>query len=237
MFSTAQSRAMSEHERTEVLYENPLSSPEDVADWTLEGNAAITFPRGRMRMENVDDPDEVDEPHYVHWCPRRFPDGVVVSWKFWPLYEPGLCMLFFAARGRDGESALDPSLDERTGIYSQYFDGDIDTLHVSYFRRNEHGDPKHEVAFQTVNLRKSKGFHLVERGGDPIPSVRVADPPYRIEVLKTGPEVRFSVDGLEVLRWTDDGEHGSVLGGGHIGFRQMAPTIGEYADLTVTAVE
>jgi hypothetical protein len=149
---------MSEHERTEVLYENPLSSPEDVADWTLEGNAAITFPRGRMRIENVDDPDEVDEPHYVHWCPRRFPDGVAVSWKFWPLYEPGLCMLFFAARGRDGESALDPSLDERTGIYSQYFDGDIDTLHVSYFRRNEHGDPKHEVAFQTVNLRKSKGF-------------------------------------------------------------------------------
>lgn len=63
---------MPAYESTDLLYENPLASPEDIADWTLEGNAAITFPRCRMRMENTDDPDEVDEPHYVHWCPERF---------------------------------------------------------------------------------------------------------------------------------------------------------------------
>jgi len=231
---------MSTFEETELLYRNPLSSPEDIAEWTLEGNAAITFPRGRMRMENTDDPNGVDEPHYVHWCPERFPDEIKVGWDFWPLQEPGLCMIFFAATGIDGEHVLDPALQNRTGIYDQYVNGDINALHLSYFRRNHHGPDgaKDEIEFQTVNLRKSKGFHLVQRGGDPIPSVKDANPPYRIEVVKCGPEVAFHVDGTQVLRWVDDGEtYGPPLEDGSIGFRQMAPTMGEYADLTVHAVE
>jgi len=229
---------MASYGETDLLYANPLASADDVADWSLEGDAAVTFPRERMRLENVDDPEAVDEPHYVYWCPERFPDGIKVSWDFWPLREPGLCMLFFAATGRNGADVFDPELDERTGVYSQYYDGDIDTLHVSYFRRNHHGEPKHEIQFQTVNLRKSKGFDLVQRGGDPIPGVRDANGPYRIAVVKDGPRVAFSVDGLEVLEWVDDGEsHGPVYEGGAVGFRQMAPTIGEYADLTVHAVE
>lgn len=229
---------MSSYETTELLYENPLAASDDILEWTLEGNAAITFPKGRMRMENTDDPEEVDQPHYVHWCPERFPDNIRISWDFWPLQEPGLCMIFFAATGLDGEHVLDDSLEERTGIYGQYMDGDIDTLHASYFRRNHHGEPKAEIEFQTINLRKSKGFHLVQRGGDPIPSVKDANPPYQMEVVKYGPEVSISVDGLEVLQWVDDGEsYGPVLEGGSIGFRQMAPTMGEYANLTVHAVE
>jgi hypothetical protein len=225
---------MPDFERAELLYENPLESSADVEDWTLEGNAAITFPRDRMRMENVEDPAEVAQPHYVHWCAEEFPDEIEISWDFWPLSEPGLCMIFFAATGRNGEHVLDAGLDERTGIYNQYFDGDIDTFHASYFRRNHHGDPKHEIEFQTINLRKSKGFDLVARGGDPIPSVKDANPPYEMSVIKSGPHVSVSVDGLEVLHFVDDGEaYGPTLGGGSIGFRQMAPTMGEYANLTV----
>jgi len=226
------------YENVDLLYENSLESPGSIAEWTLEGNAATTFPRGRMRLENVDDPAHVDEPHYVLWCPERFPDDIRIGWDFRPLSEPGLCMVFFAATGLDGESVLDPALDERTGVYSQYMDGDIDTLHASYFRRNHHGDPKPEIAFQTINLRKSKGFHLAERGGDPIPGVKDAASPYRVKVVKSGADVVVSVDGLEVLHWVDDGEtYGSILEGGHVGFRQMAPMTGEYANLTVHAVE
>jgi integrase len=41
---------------------------------------------------------------------------------------------------------------------------------------------------------------------------------------------------LFALRWEDDGSiGGSALAGGKVGFRQMAPLIGEYANLTVTA--
>ena len=48
----------------------------------------------------------------------------------------------------------------------------------------------------------------------------------------------FSIDDLPVLQWVDDGEsYGPILGGGKIGFRQMAPLIAEYANLQVHVVE
>jgi len=43
-------------------------------------------------------------------------------------------------------------------------------------------------------------------------------------------EITFAVAGLVSFRWRD----AEPLPGGKIGFRQMAPLIGEYADLRVT---
>ena len=49
-----------------------------------------------------------------------------------------------------------------------------------------------------------------------------------------GADVTFSVNGLTVLSYHDDGEtYGPLLTGGKIGFRQLAPMIGEYANLQV----
>jgi len=105
---------------------------------------------------------------------------------------------------------------------------------VSYFRRRFPA----ERAFHTCNLRKSYGFHLVAQGADPLPSVADATPPYRVRLVQCGPEVAFAINDLEVFRWRDDGStYGPVLGGGKIGFRQMAPLMAEYANLTVHAVE
>lgn len=220
-------------QRTRRLYENPLASPRDLEGFTLEGDAAVTFPLGRMRMENVRDPAEGQAANFVHWCPQIFPDNIAVSWDFWPVREPGLCILFFAARGRDGGDIVGPGIAPRTGEYKQYHHGDIDALHVSYFRRKAQS----ERAFQTCNLRKSYGFHLVCQGADPLPSTQDAMGPYRIIVIKRGPVVEFLIRDLVIFRWTDDGtNYGPVLGGGRIGFRQMAPLIGEYANLTVDAL-
>lgn len=227
-----------EYETTDLLYENPLAEPSDVEEFVLEGEAVSTFSRGRLRLESIHGPDEADVPHFVFWCPEEFPDDIEISWEFWPVAEPGLCMLFFAAKGRNGEDVLDPGLDERTGDYPEYHSGDIDALHASYYRRNFHGEPWAEREFQTINLRKSHGFHLVSEGGDPMPNVRDAEPPYPIRVVKSGPDVAFYVGDLEVFHWTDDGDStGPVLGSGKIGFRQMSPFIGEYADLTIRRVE
>ncbi|MBV2240591.1 YesU family protein [Bacillus inaquosorum] len=41
--------------------------------------------------------------------------------------------------------------------------GDINALHLSYFRRKY----AEERAFRTCNLRKSRGFHLAAMGADP----------------------------------------------------------------------
>ncbi len=222
----------------EVLYQNPLAGPKDVEGWRMEGPGAVTFPCGRMRMESsveidVRDPDKSQAANIVHWCPEVFPDCVRFSWSFRPLREPGLAILFFAARGRSGEHVLDASLPARSGPYDQYHHGAIDALHVSYFRRRL----PDEIALHTCNLRKSFGFHLVCQGADPIPSARFAslEPPYRIWLLKDGPVVQFGVGQLTLFEWQDPGDaYGPVLREGSIGFRQMAPLIAEYAELQVT---
>lgn len=216
------------------IYRNPLSSDADVEGFRLEGQAEITFPRGRMRLANVLDPAEGQRANFVFWCPEEFPSDIAVTWDVWPLREPGLCMLFFAARGRDGQDIFDAQLDERTGEYHQYHHGQINAFHVSYFRRKL----REERAFHACNLRKSYGFDLVATGADPIPDVDDAEPPYRLLLVKAGARVSFSINGLRIFDWHDDGKrYGPVLNGGKIGFRQMAPLIAEYDNLEVYEVK
>src|SRR5690606_11924497 len=97
-----------EYQRAELLYENALASPQDVAHFVMEGSCALSFPAGRMRLENVLDPGLGQAANFVLWCPEQFPDDIEISWDFYPIREPGLCMLFFAAQGAQGEDVLDP---------------------------------------------------------------------------------------------------------------------------------
>ena len=217
----------------EPIYTNPLSCPEDIRDFILEGQAVVSFPKGRMRLENALASQLGQKANYVLWCPVEFPADVCVEWDFQPIREPGLCILFFAAQGIHGEDLFDAALAPRTGEYPLYHHGDINAFHVSYFRRKE----PDERAFHTCNLRKSYGFHLVAQGGDPIPDAVEATQPYRMALVKRGSEVAFYCNELELFRFADDGQtYGPLLGGGKIGFRQLAPLIGEYADLKVYAL-
>ncbi|MHA6484929.1 DUF1961 family protein [Paenibacillus sp. strain BS8-2] len=213
-----------------LIYHNPLAAPEDVADFIMEGQAAVTFPLGRMRLENLLDPGEGQRSNFVYWCPVEFPSQIAIEWEFRPIREPGLCMMFFAAAGRDGRSMFDPELLPRTGEYAGYHHGEIDTMHLSYFRRRY----PEERAFHTVNLRKSYGFHLVAQGADPIPDADDTDRFYKLRLTSKDGRITFAVDNLTVLEWQDDGAaFGPLLGAGRIGFRQMSPLIAEYAHLRV----
>ncbi len=224
---------MSRFNLADIVYSNSLANASDAAGFRLEGEAGISFPNGRMRMENLRDPGEGQKSNFVLWCPETLPGDVSIEWDFWPVQEPGLCILFLAATGRNGEDLFDSSLAERTGEYQQYHHGDINALHVSYFRRRW----PEERAFHTCNLRKSYGFHMVAQGADPIPPVADAAPPYRIQMVKCGAEVAFSINDLPIFSWRDEGvNYGPVLGGGKIGLRQMAPLVGEYANLVVRRI-
>ncbi|WP_028549098.1 YesU family protein [Paenibacillus sp. UNC451MF] len=225
---------MSLDSKQQMIYYNPLASDKDVSGFRLEGEASVSFSNGTMRMENKLDPAEGQASNFVFWCPEDFPSDIRVTWDFRPIREPGLCMLFFAASGRLGEDLFAPHLARRTGQYEHYHSGDINTLHVSYFRRRY----PEERAFHTCNLRKSYGAHLVCQGADPIPSVEDTPGTYRMELIKRGEYIAFAVNDLTVFRWTDDGQtYGPILGGGKIGFRQMAPLVGEYANLTVYSLD
>lgn len=225
-------------EEGEVIYENPLSSPEDIEDWviesSIEGHPAVTFPHGRMRMES--------DCHFLLWCPKDFPDNIKVTWEFKPLVDRGLAMFWIAATGKDGKDLFDPELAPREGVYSQYRSGDINALHVAYFRRNPapEGRDMGEINFQICSLRKSTVHDngpVMARGADPIPSSLYAVEPYSMEVIKYGRYFRFSINGFRVLEWQDDGEDAPVLENGKIGFRQMRGLIADYANLQVRRVE
>jgi hypothetical protein len=215
----------------DVLYRNRLAGPEDLSEFVREGQPVMSFPQGMLRLENGLSADQGQQANYLLWCPRKFPADLAISFEFQPLREPGLAMLWFCADGRDGKDLFDPSLAPRRGEYRHYHSGDINGYHASFFRRK---NPKGERDFHTCNLRKSHGFHLVCRGADPLPDVHDATRRYRIQVVKCGGRIRFSIDDLLIYDWLDDGvQYGPVLGEGYIGFRQMAPLVAEYANLEV----
>lgn len=221
-------------ETLDCIYENPLSSAAAVEDWILEGKARIGAEHSRLLLQNELDPEvHGDEAHWVLWCPVPFPDEVMISWDFYPLEEPGLCMLFFAAQGEADKDLFDASLPARTGEYPQYHSGAINAFHLSYFR---HKQPE-ERAFRTCNLRKSKGFHLAASGADPLPPAEDAVPPYHLKLIKYKEIVQFTINDLPVLEWEDDDStYGALLKGGYLGFRQMAPMKAAYANLKVHRV-
>ena len=65
-----------------------------------------------------------------------------------------------------------------------------------------------------------------------------ADGFYTLSLLKQRADVRFAINGLEVLTFHDDGiQYGPLLHGGCIGLRQLAPMIGEYANLRVYSLK
>lgn len=213
-----------------VLYDNPLSVADDLAGFRMEGEAAMSFPQGRLRLESTRGTEEGQKANFVLWCPEDFPADVAFEWQFRPIREPGLAILFFAASGAGGVDLFDSSLAPRSGEYEQYHSGDIETFHLSYYRRRW----AEERQFHTCNLRKSRGFHLTAQGADPLPSALDCATSYRMLLVKRGARIDFAINGLPILAWEDDGEmFGPLLGGGKIGFRQMAPFIAEYANLKV----
>lgn len=214
----------------ELIYENALACEEDVKDFVLEGSAKISFPNGCLRMENALSATEGQKANYVYWCNKDFPDNITITWDFKPVKDPGLAILFFAAKGINGEDIFDPSLQKRTGEYPLYHHGDINAFHVSYFRRKE----PDERQFHTCNLRKSYGFNLVTQGADPIPDADDAVDFYNLKLVKTTNRVEFYVNDLMSFAYDDDGKtYGDYLRDGKIGFRQLAPMIGEYRNLRV----
>lgn len=219
-----------EYVRGRLIYENPMAAAEDVKGFVMEGEGELTFDQGRMRIRNTMDESAGQAANLVLWCNQGFPDQVEFNWEFYPLSAKGLCVFFFAAMGRNGEDIFDSSLKTRTGEYQMYHSGDINALHISYYRRMYPS----EREFHVANLRKSRGFHLAAQGADPLPYPADARPPYRMTVVKSLETVEFLINGLKIFEYRDDGAaYGPLLSGGKIGFRQMSPMIGEYANFQV----
>lgn len=213
-----------------LLYYNRLACEDDIKDFILEGQANISFHNGCLQMENMLSEKEGQKANYVFWCPQEFPSDIRIEWDFKPITEVGLCMLFFAAKGRNGRDLFDTTLNKRNGEYPLYHHGDINAFHVSYYRRKE----LKEREFHTCNLRKSYGFHLVAQGADPIPDAADCNDFYHLAIERKGGKIGFYINDLQIFEYEDDGySYGEKLGSGKIGFRQLAPLVARYKELRV----
>ena len=221
------------YEKQSLIYSNPLKSESDLQGFILEGEAKISITENGLLLENALDEALGQKSNFVYWCNEDFSGDIEISWKFKPLREPGLAIMFFHALGLNGEDIFSPKLPKRTGEYDMYHSGEINCYHISYFRRKW----ETERNFHTCNLRKSKGFHLVAQGADPIPDVADCKDFYEIKIAKKGADIAFFIDNLPIFEWSDDGALGAPPQNGKIGFRQMAPLAAVYSDLTVYAIK
>ncbi len=224
------------------IYYNPLKSQADIKDWVMEGAGSADFDLGRMRLKSqLPDPkasvfDPKNQSNFVFWNPEVFPDDVEMRWNFTALEEPGLAIFFFGARGilADGSDChvLDKRLKPRQGqVYDQYTKSDLLSLQIAYFRRRW----QEERAFHLSNLRRAPGFEMLAQGGDPLPDIQDATPPYRIRLAKRITGVDFYINDLLVVSWKagDPKPRPAWPGAGSTGFRQMAPLVATYSDFEV----
>ncbi len=211
----------------ELIVEDTFDEPwQD--NWVLEGPGILTQEDGRLRMQEPE-PGTEGANHIVLWNRTAHPKDFIAEWEFTPNEISGLCIVFFCAKGRNGEDIFDPALEERDGTFSGYHSGDINCYHISYFRNTCSRSPN-------CALRKNWGFWRASAGYDYIPLEPGVTS--RLTLVKRGAHIQFAIDDRISIDWVDDGvTRGGVWGSGHFGLRQMMTTDAWYDNFRIWAVK
>jgi len=210
--------------RGRLLYENLMDRPDSLADWVAEGPLDLRFEDGHALMRSREFAGNT-----VFWCPQDFPESFVAEWDFQPLSRYGLAIVFFAAKGENGEDIFDPALPERDGNFGHYIKGAITSYHVSYFANVR----EYQMGRTDSNLRKNNKFYRV--GGGPVAIAPGATGWQHIRLIKDEDRIQLAANGVTCVDWTDDdpARYGPPHKDGKIGLRQMTPTIGLYRGFRV----
>ncbi|HPA18420.1 MAG TPA: DUF1961 family protein [Verrucomicrobiae bacterium] len=200
------------------VYATSFDNADALKDWKLEGGKRMAVEDGNLVLESQPSSGKAapTDNHLVCWLTKEMPADFLLEFGVRPQdRRRGLNIVFFNARGINGEGIFDPALQPRNGLFAQYHSGDINNYHISYWA----GDRG------TANLRKNKGFALVATG----PDLVVNGPPEMFQVIrvyKRGGKIRLMVDDVISVAFDDDGRtHGPIWAhGGWIGLRQMAHT-------------
>lgn len=211
----------------ELLYECSMADADSIAAWKMEGPGETEHKDGWMHMYCKE-----EAMHHVFWCPQAFPESFVAEWDAWNQEtDAGLCVMFFASTGANGESIFDESLSGRSGKFSQYVKGDIKNYHLCYYANS-----RQEPDLGECRLYKNPGYRRVwkTRAAIPTDSREV----HRVTLMKDDDRIVVYVGDRRVIDWEDWGTtHGPVLGAGHIGFRQMRSTHFAYRNFRVWATK
>jgi hypothetical protein len=207
------------------LYQTRMDSAESMKGWVMEGPGRAEFADGWMTMYSPD-----QKGHFVYLCPKVFPKDFVAEWDAQCLdTKLGLCIVFFAAKGPNGEDIFDPKLPKRNGLFPQYTMG-LSCYHISYYA-NTPDEPNRS----TANMRKNPGSYIVAQGPPAIPPDSTAV--HHVRLVKDGTHITLAVDGRVSIDWVDDGQKfGAALEDGRIAFRQMQWTRFRYRNFKVTSL-
>jgi hypothetical protein len=193
--------------KNSLLYEAGLADEASIEGWHMEGPGQLRFQDGWMHMQS---PQE--KGHHVFWCPKTFPSDFIAQWQAQHMESDyGLCIVFFAAQGLNGEDILADSLPERHGKFGQYVNGAIRSYHISYYAHAAHKPDR-----GTANLRKNPGLNMLQKGDEGIATESQAI--HQITLVKDGGRIRLWVDDRKVVDYEDADQ---PYGEGHIGLRQM----------------
>jgi len=203
-----------------LLYSNSLDSEEKIKDWILEGPGTISFEDNSMILRSqIPNPTDFSAGHFNYWCPVDFPDNIIVEWEIMPLTELGVCHLFFAARGQNGEVIFDSSLPERDGHYGQYHSGAINNYFIIYYSNLRSMRTSNMATTSIIKSNKPALLSLGQIGINP------GNKEYhKIRLIKEGGHIQLQVNDKIVNDFVDPGNEqwGQIYGGGKISFRQMA---------------
>lgn len=203
----------------------------------------------------LNDEKTVSGGHIVLWNKKvKTPDSYIISYSFKPLSPVGLAIVFFSAKGVNGEDVFSKKLKRRTGIFNQYIRSDINCYHISYWANNAAAGRR-----GTCNMRKNSGFFNIASAPDPIVSELdyskkdFAFKEHQVLLIKDKDNIKFYLDGTKVFDFTDKGKNlilsntgeslgktedtGKPLAGGRIGLRHMAGLAATYSDFKVYAIK
>lgn len=190
-----------------VIYENELSSGEDIKGFILKGRGKTSFPKGSLKLECVTDEKE-EGSECVLWCPISFPSDIRIEWEFRPIKGPGKAAVYFAVK------------ESSDSCYN-----------LSYFCRSD----DLEKSFHLCNFRKGIDTEPLIFGADPMPEASKDSSWYRMCIIKKSGEIAFYINELKILEYEDDGfGNGDILTSGSIGFLQEEELCAEYRNLKVT---
>lgn len=205
------------------LYQTTFDDPAVLDDWKLEGGKSMSIVDGKLLLQSKDEGVPAENKNaLVCWLKKEIPGDFLVEFTMRPrTKKDGLNIIFFNARGINGESIFDPALKPRDGSFRQYHSGDLKNYHISYWASSLENGPRGDA-----NLRKNPGFKIVAQGKDLVTGTP-EDTFQTIRLYKRGGTIRLMVNDVVSVAFDDDGKtNGPVWdNSGWIGLRQMGRTV------------
>lgn len=156
--------------------------------------------------------------HIQFWNKHAHPENFIIRLKFQAASPYPLHMVTFCGRGLNGEDVLDPKLNPRFGLATQYMHGDIHNYRISYWSGSR----------GTTNMRRAPGRKLTSEDANDIRAIAL-DREVQLELIRWKGRVVFKADGEKLVDWTDD----EPFADGFFALRLMAAAKGWYDDYEV----